>query len=771
MAGVFIILALTASVRLAATDWTDHLYFGETMAVFGACLGLALGTSRFSARGARWLGLAYTLFILPWQLSVLSELNVTYRGRLATLGVRFGAAFRSLAANEKLDDPILFIAFITLAFWLIGLIGGYRLVRHADALTAVLPGGLALLVVQIYDPYVPARLWMLAFYLFLSLFLVGRVYYIQNREAWRKHRVLQMPETARDFTNGLVLVAALVVLTTWNLPLSLSSLQAAANFWREFVKPLRPLGDNLALALDPLQSPYGRRGGSDFYGESLALGRGLPLSEDIVFSVEITDPEIEGPPRYYWRGRVFSTYINGTWVNPGAERADYEPAPTDVPIPNLEDHAIAKFRVHNAISQSLLYVPSQPVWVDRAGDLTSIPLPDGTRDIIAFQASPPVQPREVYEVRAAIVNPSVEELRAAGTAYPDWVTSRYLQLPRDFSPRVAALARELTAGQATPYDQAAAVTTWIRAEIEYQPVLPKPPEGVDTLEWFLFEYKRGFCVYDATAEVLMLRSLGIPARMAVGFAQGEYDDLISSYSVARRDYHAWPEVYFPGIGWVEFEPTGIRDPLVRPLTRRPGATPSAFDLTPGVPTVQPNVESEPPERIREPENAYPKTPWYVTYRSLINWLAATLIPILLWLLDKRTGWFGRIPQYLEARALRAGNEPPRWIRIWAGWTRLTPIERAFESINASLRALGHPQPIHVTPGERARRLIGLLPAAQLQVQALTEQHERALYARAETNPSIARRAALVILFSAIRARLIQWGQSVEERIARPNSFS
>jgi transglutaminase-like putative cysteine protease len=97
---------------------------------------------------------------------------------------------------------------------------------------------------------------------------------------------------------------------------------------------------------------------------------------------------------------------------------------------------------------------------------------------------------------------------------------------------------------------------------------PATPEN--TLEWVLFEYKKAYCVYYATSEILMLRSLGIPARMAVGFSQGagfsEKEDIIEDDRVARRflvrekNAHAWPEVYFPGIGWVEFEPTESAPP-------------------------------------------------------------------------------------------------------------------------------------------------------------------------------------------------------------------
>ena len=92
----------------------------------------------------------------------------------------------------------------------------------------------------------------------------------------------------------------------------------------------------------------------------------------------------------------------------------------------------------------------------------------------------------------------------------------------------------------TPYDKAAAITAFLRQEISYQAVLDPAPKGVDPVLWVLFDYKKGFCNYYASAEVLMLRSLGIPTRLAVGFAQGQFDPNFRIYTVKKRDAHAWP---------------------------------------------------------------------------------------------------------------------------------------------------------------------------------------------------------------------------------------
>jgi hypothetical protein len=109
-----------------------------------------------------------------------------------------------------------------------------------------------------------------------------------------------------------------------------------------------------------------------------------------------------------------------------------------------------------------------------------------------------------------------------------------------------------------------AITSWLRSAFTYSRNTEAPPTLRDPVEWFLFEYGVGFCNYYASAEVIMLRALGIPARLATGYARGTLDAATGVYSVNSRDAHAWPEVFFPGYGWIEFEPTPSQPPLFRP---------------------------------------------------------------------------------------------------------------------------------------------------------------------------------------------------------------
>ncbi len=383
--------------------------------------------------------------------------------------------------------------------------------------------------------------------------------------------------------------------------------------------------------------------------------------------------------------------------------------------------------------------------------IQSSPVDESSQDVISWAANPPLQKGDEYQVRAEVANPDVEELTAAGTDYPQWVKDHYLQIPDDVRPKIQSLAESLTTGLATPYDKANAITSYLRTTIQYSTSVTQPPRGQDPVLWVLLNSKQGFCNYYASAEVLMLRSLGIPARLAVGYAQGQYDTGAQAYIVRNRDAHAWPEVYFPNLGWVEFEPTANQSPLSRPTSSTPA---------PG--------EQDGPLRgpVRSPVGRLPENgglqglssastaPFLRTPlgRTVLFSLSLIAILLLAWIAN-RYRFFIRLPLYLSRSLERNGIKTPRWIENWVRWNQSSSVERAFTSINLSLWWLGHPQPLHATPAERASTLAGLLPTAASSVEVLTSELETALYSRQAANLARARRAGTLILLHTLRFHL------------------
>jgi hypothetical protein len=133
---------------------------------------------------------------------------------------------------------------------------------------------------------------------------------------------------------------------------------------------------------------------------------------------------------------------------------------------------------------------------------------------------------------------------------------------------VRALARSITAHDTDTYDKVQSLIHWIGAHTRYSENIPPLPAGADTVDEFLFGNRVGFCEQISTSLAVMLRSLGIPAREAVGYVPGSFDPITDLYQVHANDAHAWVQVWFPGYGWQDFDPTAAV-PLSAPS---PGAT-------------------------------------------------------------------------------------------------------------------------------------------------------------------------------------------------------
>ena len=162
-----------------------------------------------------------------------------------------------------------------------------------------------------------------------------------------------------------------------------------------------------------------------------------------------------------------------------------------------------------------------------------------------------------YEGVSSVPEIPPGDLRRASSVYPPEIESAYLQLPA-LDPRVRKLADEMTAGSKNAYDKAANIERILKTRYTYTLDLSGPPTP-DPMANFLFKSKAGNCEYFASAMTVLLRAEGVPARYATGFLPGEYNDVGGDYIVRASDAHAWVEVYFPGYGWITFDPTPAGD--------------------------------------------------------------------------------------------------------------------------------------------------------------------------------------------------------------------
>ena len=158
-----------------------------------------------------------------------------------------------------------------------------------------------------------------------------------------------------------------------------------------------------------------------------------------------------------------------------------------------------------------------------------------------------------YEADSDFHRPDPARLHQASASYPAAILANYLQLPV-LDPRIKPLAQQISDKAAGPHDKAEAVADYLRLHYGYTLQLPKETPH-DPIANFLFVRRQGHCEYFASSMAVMLRSIGIPARIVNGFSGGEFNDLTSQYVIRASDAHSWVEAYIPGEGWMEFDPT------------------------------------------------------------------------------------------------------------------------------------------------------------------------------------------------------------------------
>ncbi len=158
----------------------------------------------------------------------------------------------------------------------------------------------------------------------------------------------------------------------------------------------------------------------------------------------------------------------------------------------------------------------------------------------------------IYEADSDISQPSATLLRRAGGFVPPFA-AEYLRVP-ELDSRIPQLAQQIAGSTSNNYDKADAIEKYLKTHYGYTLQLLRSPVA-DPLANFLFERRQGHCEYFASSMAVMLRTLGIPARIVNGFRSSEFNDITGQYVIRARDAHSWVEAYFPGYGWITFDPT------------------------------------------------------------------------------------------------------------------------------------------------------------------------------------------------------------------------
>lgn len=510
----------------------------------------------------------------PWPaIQALGELA---QGSLVIVQ-RSGAWLVRLLSGAPGFDPIATALLWSLGVWAVSYWAAASLRSGRAPLTAVLPAGLLL---GASLAAARAATTPLVFLLALTLLLMGWNTAARRQWTWESEGIDYSEDLRVEI--GLAVAGVVIILTV----LAAISPALTLRGMRDFFQALRPstaeddrLADSLGLDRRPAEPAARPDAGQESLPaseqsqgliESLRrgglprrhlLGTGPELSKEIVMTISTGElPPVPqavlqnaAAPRYYWSGLTYDIYTGRGWATGptrqeeyGADEAAGPTGPSELKVLQQDVRPVADLGglVYFAGELHALDQPYAVTWRRPPG-----------QDPFSGDAFGATSSAGTYRADSIMPTASIEELRLAGTNYPDWVRQRFLQLPDSMPARVLDLARELTATQETPYDRAAAIEAYLR-QYPYTLDIGLPPSGVDVADYFLFDLKEGYCDYYATAMVVLARAAGLPARMATGYAPGRYEYESARYVVTEADAHSWPEVYFPGYGWVGFEPTG-----------------------------------------------------------------------------------------------------------------------------------------------------------------------------------------------------------------------
>lgn len=590
--GTAMTLAVVQSI--ASSNWTN---FGLTALPAITLGGLAVGT--IFGR-LKWLPgvLAHILSAalgIAWMVSrvgpFLGDGLDTWRDQATELLIRTIVLIRLVSNGGTGDDVLLFIAVLGLLAYVLGYTTMWVLLRRGWAWWVVLLNAIVLLINLTYASPKPPAILFFVFTGAALLVLVHQTY--QSRAQTWEAALLEYPDLLgwRVVASGAMVVVVLMLLTTL-LPTRITSAQVA-HAWQRVRQPWQTVQQRWDRTFSTINAPANAVGGG-FSGRSLTLSGARSLGNRLV--MEVSTKRFD-----YWRATAFDRY-NGTlsWFNTtgdlaratlgldSSERAR-TPLAANAVMPLIDslgrEVVTQTYRLREDNSLGTLFTATQPISVSMPILVEHTYLPSGASPVPNFSdsslliAQQPMRAGTSYNVASMVADVDKSTLRAAASTYDPWV-QRYLQLPATLPQRVRDEARRVVieADANNAYDKAEAIQASLRT-LTYDEQIPSPPDDRDGVDYFLFDLRRGYCDYFASAMVVMLRAEGVPARLVSGYAGGVLNPETRRYEVRQNVAHTWPEVYFPGYGWQRFEPTPASYAVLPTRAETPAEQQAADDAT------------------------------------------------------------------------------------------------------------------------------------------------------------------------------------------------
>jgi transglutaminase-like putative cysteine protease len=593
--GLLAVMALALAWSVQGAKWLDQLEFLPPVALWAVVTGALLGMLRISIVAALPVGAVLGTVVVLWAIGGEYYPVLDQGARVGALRDDLMGWVSVVVRTGYPSQMSPYAVGLGALGWATAFMAAYAVYRHNRVLDAIMLLGAAMIVnlsATFTDLFGHLLLFVVA-----AMLLWLRSALVDRQDGWQRRRVNENMDVPAAIMRSGIIFGGVSVALAWVLT-SVAVASPLTNAWRSFDGAWTEVRDQFEGVFGNLTNPQSRITGSAFGSSFTVRGEWVSNDEEAL--------TVAAPRPLYLRTATYDVYTGRGWERSEGLRRPVAPGdplfsgPTpERPSDGYEIETIT-IQMQQTIGRNL-FTAGSPLEVYAP---VIIHEPAGLPVLGGIEAANPIGSGEGYLVSVALTRANEAQLGAAGTEYPEVVRELYLD-DSMATDRVAELAREITANATSPYEQARALAAFLARDpqFSYATEAPLPSEDQDLVDFFLFAEngRTGYCEYYASAMALMARTLGLPARVAVGFAPGErIGDGI--YQVREANAHAWTEIYFPGYGWQIFEATKTINPQFARATGDPST------VTPPRTGVDPLLDFELDPALRQQINALPSVP-------------------------------------------------------------------------------------------------------------------------------------------------------------------
>lgn len=723
------LLAVVISVERA--NWVDEMPTLTVAALAGLLSGWILGRTHAPGPLLHLVGIAIgAVVVIGMVMQTLRLSNPALESgigaRWSELWERVGIWSDQLVAGDVSTDPLPFVLLVVFAAWALAYIAAWAVVRWKNPWLALVPGGVALLTNISYLPGQPSLEFIV--FLFAGILLFARLHLLSTVERWEGERAEAPQWLSLEVLNLATWLGVILIVVAWIVPTA-NNWGPLTSAWEGVVGPIEGRVDRVGRLFTGINSKQPLE--AHTFGPVLPLKDSIRLDADPLFAVQTEEPR-------YLRGATYDEYGLNGWKQTNVDEGDLAPTPLDEAAFGTEQTrsqfrrpVAVEVQVTDAIARDRLFAVGEPLAADRAADLLTGP---AAEDIVGLGAADNVDDGDRYVTVGSVSGATVDRLVTSSPDYPDWVRERYLQLPEDLPQEVRERARQIAGTDRVPFVVASNIERYLRENYPYSTSVGQRPPLRDAVTHFLFNAQRGYFDYHASAMAVMLRAVGIPARLAIGFALdgAARDPQTNLITVSEQNSWAWTEVYFPGYGWIEFNPTPGLATVVR-------ATDDSIFIDPvtGLPLDDPAFDGIdpaliPPELLMQPDGApITSVPAATEDSSGFN-------PVFAWLL-------------VAAALIVVGAGAGRFIWVSA-FRGLSPASQRWAKLQTLAGWAGYPTREQQTPHEAAA-LLSTSIRPRMDVGPLAKSYVTERYGGERPREGGDQAAELDALYTEARSRL------------------